>query len=69
MTEAAGATVFKFETAEKIQVEAGVRDPQKHFSISILLGYPYLIGLHYKGVYMGYAYPNLWLCAFLGSLV
>ena len=62
MTEAAGATVFKFETAEKIQVEAGVRD-----RISILLGYPYLIGLHYEGVYMGYTYPNFWLCAFLGS--
>ena len=25
------------------------RDPQKHISISILWGYPYLIGLHYKG--------------------
>ena len=41
-------------------------DPQKHISISILKGYPYLIGLHDKGVYMGYPYPNFCLCAFLG---
>ena len=27
--------------------------PKKHISISILWGYPYLIGLLYKGVYMG----------------
>ena len=30
------------------------------------MGYPYLIGLHYKGVYMGYPYRNFRLCAFLG---
>ena len=35
-----------------------VRDPKKHISISILWGYPYLNGLHYKGVYMGYTYPK-----------
>ena len=29
--------------------------PKKHIGISILWGYPYLIGLYYKGVYMGYA--------------
>ena len=29
---------------------------------------PYLNGLHYKGVYMGYPYPNFCLCAFFGSL-
>ena len=30
------------------------------------MGYPYLNGLHDKGVYMGYPYPNVCLCAFLG---
>ena len=43
-----------------------LRDPQKHISISILRGYPYLNGLHYKTVYMGYPYPNFSLCVFLG---
>ena len=38
------------------------RDPKKHISISILKGYPYLIGFPYKGVYMGYHYPY---CCFL----
>ena len=38
----------------------------QHISISFLWGYPYLIGLHYKGVYMGYPYPEFCLCAFLG---
>ena len=40
--------------------------PKKHISISILWGYPYLNGLHYKGVYMGYPYPYVCLCAFVG---
>ena len=48
----------------------GLRDsywgPKKNISTSILPGYPYLSGLHYKGVYMGYPYPNFCLCAFLG---
>ena len=43
-----------------------VRHPKKDVSISSLLGYPYLIGLHYKGGCMGYHYPNFCLCAFLG---
>ena len=34
--------------------------------ISNLWGYPYLNGLHYKGVYMGYPYPYFCLCASLG---
>ena len=42
------------------------KGPKKHISISILWGYPYIIGLLYKGVYMGYPYPNFCLCAFLG---
>ena len=42
--------------------------PQKDLSISILHGYPYLIGLHYRGVYMGYPYPNYCLCAFWGPI-
>ena len=29
------------------------RDPKKHISISILQGYPYLIGLYYKGGFRG----------------
>ena len=41
-------------------------DIRKHISISILWGYPYLIGLYYKGVYMGYPYPIFCLCALLG---
>ena len=40
--------------------------PKKHISISILWGYPYLIGFHYKGVYMGRPYPYFCLCAFWG---
>ena len=28
-------------------VDANIRDPQRHISISILKGYPYLIGLPY----------------------
>ena len=43
------------------------KDFKKHISISILKGYPYLIGLLYKGVYMGYPYPNFCLCAFFGA--
>ena len=46
-----------------------IRDPQNRISISILTGYPYLIGLHYKGVYMGYPYPNFCLCAALGPYI
>ena len=42
------------------------RDPKKHISISILKASPYLIGLHYKGVYVGYPYPN---SCFLGALI
>ena len=38
----------------------------KHFSGDIPT-WSYLIGLQYKGVYMGYPYPNFCLCAFLGS--
>ena len=40
--------------------------PQQHISTSILWVYPYLIGLYYKRVYMGYPYPNFCLCAFGG---
>ena len=47
-------------------LKLGFRGPKKHMSISILGGYPDLIGLYYKGVYMGYPYPNFCLCAFLG---
>ena len=43
--------------------------PKMHISISILWGYPYLNGLHYKGVYMAYPYPNFCLRAFLGPNV
>ena len=32
------------------------------------MGYPYLIGLHYKGAYMGYPYLYFCLSAFLGPL-
>ena len=39
---------------------------KKHISISIIWGYPYLIVLLYKGVYMGYPYPNFCLCGFWG---
>ena len=39
--------------------------PQKDTSISILYGYPYLNGLHYKGVYMGDPWPYSCLCVFL----
>ena len=42
----------------------GCKGPKKHISISILWGYPCLIGLLYKGVYMGYPYPSFCLCAF-----
>ena len=41
--------------------------PKKNISISFLWGHPYLIGLRYKGVYMGYASPYFCLCAFLGG--
>ena len=30
------------------------------------MGYPYLVGLHYEGVYMAYPYPKFCLCALLG---
>ena len=33
------------------------KGPKKHKSIIILWRYPYLIGLPYNGVYMGYPYP------------
>ena len=48
--------------------EGSLRDPKKHISISlsILWAYPYLIGLLYKGGYMGYPYLNFCLCAVLG---
>ena len=36
-------------------------DPKQHISICILLGYQYLNGLHYEGVYVEYPYPNLCL--------
>ena len=42
------------------------RDPKKHISIGILEGYPYLIVLQHKGVYMGYPFPYFCLCASLG---
>ena len=29
-------------------------------------GYPDLVGLHYKGMYMGYPYPIMFLCALWG---
>ena len=44
-------------------VVLGTQKPHKH---KLLWGYPYLIGLHYKGVYMGYPYPYFCLCAFWG---
>ena len=46
--------------------EPSYQGPKKDISISILEGYPYLVGLHYKGGYMGYPYPNVCLCACLG---
>ena len=54
-----------------IRMEFGAyyRDPKKHRSISILWGYPYLTGLHYKGGCMGYPIPNFCLCAFLGPYI
>ena len=45
-----------------------LKSPEKHISKSILRGYPYLIGLLYKGVYMGYTYPNFCLCAIFWTL-
>ena len=45
------------------------RDPQKHTSISILKGCPYLLGFHYKGAYMGYPSANFCLCDFLGPYI
>ena len=30
------------------------------------MGYPYLVGLHYKGLHMGYPYPMFCLRAFWG---
>ena len=58
-----GAQVLEFRVWGSI-----LRDPKKHISISILLGYPYHIGLHDMGIYMGYPYPNFCLCAFLGAV-
>ena len=45
------------------------RDPKKHISMSILQGYPYLVGLHNRGAYMGYPFPLLWgpTWRFMGS--
>ena len=48
--------------------EAESQRRKNHISISVLWGYPYLMGLPYKGVDMGYPYPNSCLCAFLGAL-
>ena len=56
----------KVPTACRLCPKGFSKDPQKHISRSILKGYPYLIGLHYKGVYRGYPYPNFCLRAFLG---
>ena len=42
-----------------------IRDPKKHISISFLWGYPYLIGLHYRGVYMGYPHPYFFIYVLL----
>ena len=50
-------------------MHACIRDPQKHITISILWGYPYLIGASLYGVYLGYPYPNFCLCAFLRPYV
>ena len=50
--------------SEGAMKEVGTRDPKRHISISILWGYPCLIGLHYKGVYMEHPYPYFSFCAF-----
>ena len=45
-----------------------LRDPKSTQAYAFyrdIPGYPYLIGLHYKGVYMGYPYPYFCLCVFL----
>ena len=44
--------------------ESGTQKAHKHKHFIGI--HPYLIGLYYKGVYMGYPYPNFCLCAFLG---
>ena len=31
------------------------------------MGYPYLIGLHYNGVYIRYPYPSFCLCFYFGG--
>ena len=43
-------SVEEFEWGVKGVYKQLVRNPKKHISISILCGYPYLIGLHYEGV-------------------
>ena len=40
--------------------------PKKDISISMLWGYPYLIGLHYKGY--GISLSLFWLMCFFGAL-
>ena len=64
LNHATAATAFSNEV---LYVGPVNRDPKKHISKSILKGCPYLNGLHYKGVYMGYPYPNFCLCGFLGG--
>ena len=58
------------KTAEAIRsmTVPSIQGPKKHISISFLWGYPYLIGLHYKGVYMGYPYPYVLLMCFFGAV-
>ena len=48
------------------EAEDSLKGPKKHISISNSWGYPYLIGLLHKGVYMRYPYPNFRLCPILG---
>ena len=42
------------------------RGPPSDINISILQGYPYLIGLHKGGIYMRHPYPVFCLCALFG---
>ena len=43
--------------------------PQKDQSISILQGYPHLVGLHYRGVYVVYPYRKMLHMCFSGALI
>ena len=49
------------QIAPKLLLGTQKAHKHKHF----MPGCTYLIGLHYKGVYMGYPYPNVCLCAIL----